>query len=115
MGTWTVAERLMIFITETDRLDHQSLAERLVHEAHRHGLAGATAFRGFLSWGPGAHFHANRVLDLSNDLPVMVTVVDEPARIEAFAELAENLLERADCGALLTRESLQARQIGHRA
>ena len=110
MAEWFTAERLCIRITETDRIDHQNLAERLVQEAHRHGLSGASVSRGFMSWGPGAHFHTSHVLDLGNDLPVCVELVDRSEQIESFVPLLTELLERAGCGALVTRDCLDAIQ-----
>jgi len=88
------ARRLMIFIGEEDRYDHRPLATEIVHRAHQMGLAGATVVRGIEGFGASNHVHTTRILSLSNDLPIVIVVVDDPERIDAFvAELDELVTE----------------------
>lgn len=75
---------LRIFIGESDRRDGRPLHEVLVEEARRRGLAGATVVRGFLGFGANSRIHTSKVLRLSEDLPVVVEIVDREDRIEAF-------------------------------
>ena len=102
------ARRLRIILNETDKLGHRSLAEQIVHEAHAAGLSGATVVRGILSYGASAHFHASRVLDLANDLPVVIEIIDEEAKIDQFVPMVDKLFERAACGGIITREGIEA-------
>jgi hypothetical protein len=77
-------ELLRIFISERDRHGGRPLHEAIVLEARRAGLAGATVLRGILGFGAGSRLHASKILELSEDLPLVVEIVDRPERIEAF-------------------------------
>jgi PII-like signaling protein len=88
------ARRLTIFIGEEDRYDHKPLATEIVHRAQQAGLAGATVVRGVEGFGASHHMHTTRILSLSNDLPIIVLIVDEPERIDGFmAQLDELITE----------------------
>jgi len=78
------ARRLMVFIGESDAFDHKPLATEIVHRAQQAGLAGATVLRGVEGFGASNHVHTTRVLSLSNDLPIVVVIVDAAERIDAF-------------------------------
>ncbi|MEJ2288571.1 MAG: DUF190 domain-containing protein [Deinococcales bacterium] len=75
---------LRIFIGESDRVDHRALHEVIVERARQRGLAGATVLRGFLGFGANSRIHTSKVLRLSEDLPVVVEIVDAEEKIEAF-------------------------------
>jgi uncharacterized protein len=75
---------LRIFIGESDRVDHRALHEVIVERARKRGLAGATVLRGFLGFGANSRIHTSKVLRLSEDLPVVVEIVDAEEKIEAF-------------------------------
>lgn len=78
------ASLLRIFIGESDKADGRPLCEVIVEEARKQGLAGATALRGFLGFGANSRIHTSKVLRLSEDLPVVVEIVDEEKKIDAF-------------------------------
>ncbi len=78
------AEILRIFIGESDRYEGRPLYEAIVNEARGRGMAGATVLRGVLSFGVHSRIHTTKVLRLSEDLPMVVEIVDKPERIEAF-------------------------------
>ncbi|MBN1591170.1 MAG: DUF190 domain-containing protein [Pirellulales bacterium] len=78
------ASLLRIFIGESDKVGGKPLYEVLVEEARRRGLAGTTVVRGFLGFGASSRIHTSKVLRLSEDLPVVVEIVDTEERIEAF-------------------------------
>ncbi len=84
--------RLSIFIGEADRHDHKSLATEIVHRAQQSGLAGATVVRGVEGFGSSNALHTTRLLSLSNDLPIVVLIVDERQRIEAFLPQLDELI-----------------------
>lgn len=86
------ARRLSIFIGESDRHDHKSLATEIVHRAQQAGLAGATVLRGVEGFGSSNALHTTRILRLSNDLPLVVLIVDEPERIDAFLPQLDELV-----------------------
>lgn len=88
------AKRLSVYIGESDRHQHKPLYSEIVHRAHRAGLAGATVLRGIEGFGASQHVHTTRLLSLSEDLPVVIIIVDEAERIEQFAlELDELISE----------------------
>ena len=88
------ARRLTIFIGEEDRYDHKPLATEIVHRAQQAGLAGATVVRGIEGFGASNHVHTTRILSLSNDLPIVIVIVDDAERVDAFiAELDELVTE----------------------
>lgn len=85
---------LRIFIGESDKRDGRSLHEVIVETARRRGLAGATVLRGFLGFGANSRIHTSKILRLSEDLPVVVEIVDAEEKIEAFLpELDAMILE----------------------
>jgi PII-like signaling protein len=98
---------LRIFVGESDKTDGQPLYEWLVTQARAHGLAGATVLRGLM--GFGAHskiIHTFKIERLSEDLPIVVEIVDSQAKIESFLEFAERHIRR---GMLATIERVQVR------
>lgn len=78
------AELLRIFVGESDKRGTRPLYEVIVEEARRRGLAGATVLRGTLGYGANSRIHTAKVLRLSEDLPMVIEIVDAPERIAAF-------------------------------
>lgn len=78
------AKLLRIFIGESDLYRHRPLYEVIVEEARKRGLAGATVLRGILGFGANSRIHTSKILRLSEDLPVVVEIVDTEDKIEAF-------------------------------
>ena len=75
---------LRIFIGESDRRDGRPLYELIVEEARRRGLAGATVLRGVMGFGANSRIHTTKILRLSEDLPVVIEIVDEADKINAL-------------------------------
>lgn len=85
-----LAMRASIFIGEDDVWHHKPLYHEIVKRAHAVGLAGATVLRGQEGFGTSSVVHTARLLDLTENLPVVVMIVDAEERIRAFlAELDE--------------------------
>jgi uncharacterized protein len=78
------AKRLRIYIGESDRWHGQALYTAIVQEARKAGMAGATVLRGIEGFGAASRIHTARILRLSEDLPILVELVDTPARLDAF-------------------------------
>ena len=85
-------QRLTIYIGESDRHGHTPLATEIVHRAHAAGMAGASVFRGVEGYGASNHIHTTRILSLSDDLPIAIVIVDEPAAITAFLPQLDELI-----------------------
>lgn len=103
------AERLSVYIGESDQRQGRPLFEVIVEEARRQGLAGATALRGVCGFGANSRMHTARILRLSADLPVVVEIVDTAERIEAFLPFVKDLLKEG----LVVRESVQVMVYRH--
>lgn len=78
------ADLLRIFIGEADHYGHRPLYEAIVEEARKRGLAGATVIRGLMGFGKASLIHTAKILRLSEDLPLVIEIVDTTERIEAF-------------------------------
>jgi len=85
-------KRLTIFVGESDRQGHTPLATEIVQRAHAAGLAGASVFRGVEGYGASNHIHTTRILSLSDDLPMAVTIIDSDERITAFLTQLDDLV-----------------------
>jgi hypothetical protein len=96
-------ERLTIFMGETDQHRHKPLYTEIVHRAHAAGLAGATVVRGLEGYGASRHIHTTRILSLSEDLPVVVIIIDTPERIDAFLPALDELITEG----LVVREPVE--------
>jgi PII-like signaling protein len=75
---------LRIYIGELDKWHHVPLYEAIVLKARERGLAGATVLRGPMGFGAHSHLHTAKILRLSEDLPVLIEIVDKEERITAF-------------------------------
>jgi PII-like signaling protein len=98
---------LRIFIGESDKLGHRPLYEAIVKRARESGLAGATVLKGVLGYGATARIRTAKILDLSADLPMVIEIVDEAARVEAFQHELSAWFEQANCGGLVTLENIR--------
>jgi hypothetical protein len=97
---------LRIFIGELDKVDGRPLHEAILHAAHAQGVAGVTVLRGVAAYGASSRVHTARVLRLSEDLPIVVEIVDSEQRIEDFLRTLDGLLEQAGGGGLITLEAV---------
>lgn len=82
---------LRVFIGESDRSDGRPTYEAIVLGAREHGLAGATVLRGPMGFGRSSLLHTASILRLSEDLPIVIEIVDEEERIESFLPVLEKL------------------------
>lgn len=87
------AKLLRVFIGEDDKYDGRLLYELIVEKARKEGLAGATVYRGILGFGANSRVHTTKVLRLSEDLPVVVEIVDAPEKIEAFLPWLDEVIQ----------------------
>jgi uncharacterized protein len=87
------AKLLRIFIGESDKHGGRPLYEIIVEMARKQGLAGATVLRGVLGFGADSRLHTSKVLRLSEDLPIVIELVDGPERIDGFLPLIDPLIE----------------------
>jgi PII-like signaling protein len=81
---------LRIFIGENDKQEGLPLYEWIVRQAREQGLAGATVLRGLEGFGAHSRLHTAKILRLSNDLPIVIEIVDTEEKIEAFLPLIDS-------------------------
>lgn len=102
------ATLLRIFLGESDRDDGKPLYESLVLKARKMHLAGATVLRGPMGFGQSSRLHTAKILQLSEDLPMVVEVVDVEHKIMAFLAAVEPILESC----LVTLEKVRVLRYG---
>ncbi|MFO1073845.1 MAG: DUF190 domain-containing protein [Geminicoccaceae bacterium] len=83
---------LRIFVGERDRAGGRPVHEAIVERARAQRLAGATVLRGPMGFGRSAHVHRAALLELSEDLPIVIEIVDAEAKIQAFLPELERLM-----------------------
>jgi uncharacterized protein len=94
---------LRIFIGESDRYHGKPLYQAIVERARERGLAGATVIRGIEGFGADSRLHTARILRLSEDLPVLIEIVDFEERIAEFLPTVDEMVEEG----LLTMETVE--------
>lgn len=97
---------LRIFVGETDKIGHQLLFEAILMAAKEKGLAGGTVLKGIMSFGASSRIHVARLIELSEDLPIVIEIVDHDEKIEAFLTTVNDLFEKCGKGGLITVEKV---------
>lgn len=85
------ATRLSVFIGEDDVWHHAPLFHEIVRRAREAGLAGASVFHGIEGFGANAAIHTSRILSVSDDLPILIVIVDEEEKIRRFLPQLDDL------------------------
>ncbi len=101
---------LRIFLGESDRCEHRPLYEAIVLKARELHMSGATVLRGPMGFGPSSRLHTAKILRLSEDLPMVVEIVDSPEKIDAFLPVLDAMMGSG----LITIEKVTVLQYGHR-
>ncbi len=94
---------LRIFVGESDQYQGRPLYEAIVHQARAAGLAGATVLRGTLGYGAHSRIHTAKILRLSEDLPMVIEIVDREERIREFLPILDQMIPEG----LITLEKVQ--------
>lgn len=84
---------LRIFIGESDRFEGKPLYEAIVYLARKKGLAGATVLKGIEGFGAHSRMHTQKLLRLSQDLPIVVEIVDDKEKIDSFLPLLDEMIK----------------------
>jgi PII-like signaling protein len=99
---------LRIFIGENDKFEGLPLYEAIVLKAREMHVAGATVLRGSMGYGHSSRLHTTKILRLSEDLPLIVEIVDEESKIGAFLPVLDSMMKSG----LVTLEKVQVLQYG---
>jgi PII-like signaling protein len=94
---------LRLFIGESDTWHGKPLYKAIVERVRREGLAGATVLRGIEGFGADSHLHTSRILRLSEDLPVVIEIVDTPEQIDRVVPILDEMVGEG----MLTLERVQ--------
>jgi PII-like signaling protein len=99
---------LRVFLGEMDKADHKPLYEVIIARAREMGLAGATVVRGLEGFGARSRvIHTAKILRLSEDLPIVVEIVDTVENITKFLPVIDELFEKTGCGGMVTLEQVE--------
>ncbi|MGH9456187.1 MAG: DUF190 domain-containing protein [Thermoanaerobaculia bacterium] len=99
---------LRVFIGESDRHGHQPLARAILERLREEGIAGATVLHGVAGFGAHSIIHSGHILRLSEDLPVIIEVVDARDQIERVLPLLDEMIVEG----LITTENVHVRRYG---
>jgi PII-like signaling protein len=99
---------LRIFIGEDDKFKGSPLYEAIVTKAREMHLAGATVLRGPLGFGASSRLHTTKILRLSEDLPLVIEIVDSEDKIDGFLPVLDGMMSSG----LITLEKVQVLQYG---
>lgn len=97
---------LRIFLGEVDKIGHQLLYEAILLAAKEKGMAGGTVLKGIMSFGASTRIHVARLIELSEDLPIVVEIVDRAEKIDSFIPIVNDLFEKCGRGGLITVEKV---------
>jgi uncharacterized protein len=99
---------LRIFIGDDARFDHRPLYEAIVATAREQHLAGATVLRGPMGYGHTSELHTTKILNLAENLPVVIEIVDTQEKIDRFLPALNGMMSSG----LVTLEKVQVLQYG---
>jgi uncharacterized protein len=100
---------LRIFVGESDRFEGRPLYEAIVLKAREAGLAGATVLRSPMGYGANSRLHTAKILRLSDDLPMVIEIVDEESKINGFLTVLDGMMG----GGLVTLEKIKVIHYRH--
>lgn len=89
----TEATKLAIYIGDSDRSGHKPLYHAIIELLRQEGIAGATVLHGIEGYGTARHIHTAKILDLSQDLPVVIIAIDRAEKIEAIFPKVEAMVQ----------------------
>ena len=97
---------LRIFAGESDHIGHDLLYEKILFSAKENGLAGGTVLKGIMSFGASSHVHRARLIELSEDLPIVIEIIDKAEKIDDFIIIVNDFFEKCGKGGLITVENV---------
>ncbi|MDI3533834.1 MAG: uncharacterized protein PWQ82_199 [Thermosediminibacterales bacterium] len=84
---------LKIFIGENDKYRGKPLFDAIVQRLQKEGLAGATVIKGIEGYGANSRIHTSKILRLSEDLPIVIEVIDKEDRIEKIIPILDEMVK----------------------
>lgn len=97
---------LKIYVGESDKINGRVLFEEIVFEARNAGLAGATVYKGIMSYGASHSIHTMKIFALSNDLPVVIEIIDNIEKLDQFTKTVNKIMDASKRGGMVTFQEL---------
>lgn len=97
---------LKIYVGDSDKVGGRRLSEEIVFKARKEGIAGATVFKGVMSFGASHSIHTLKIFALSNDLPVLIEIIDNIEKLDKFVIKVNELLDQSKKGGLITFQEI---------
>lgn len=107
MENQSQGKKLKIYLGESDKSGGKLLYEVITLKARSMGLSGATVFKAVMGFGAKSHLHTSKILRLSEDLPIIIEIIDNEAKINDFLPQVEEIIDAAKCGVLITLEDVE--------
>ena len=92
---------LKIYMGETDKVHGRPLYEEIVFEARKAGMAGATVYKGIMSFGASHSIHTMKIFALSGDIPVIIEIADSVEKLDEFTTRVNELMDLGKKGGLV--------------
>jgi uncharacterized protein len=103
---------LRIFLGESDRWEHRPLYEAIVLKARELHMAGATVLRGPMGFGASSRLHTAKLERLSEDLPLIVEIVDSKEKVDGFLPVLDGMIDHSKSSGLVTWENVRVMRYG---
>lgn len=97
---------LKVYTGESDRIKGRPLYEEIVFEARSAGLAGATVYKGILSFGASHSIHTMKIFALSGDMPIIIEIVDNMGLLKNFLTVIDKLMDECGKGGMVTLQHI---------
>jgi hypothetical protein len=97
---------LKIYLGEGDKINGRLLFEEIVFEARNEGMAGATVYKGLMSFGASHSIHTMKIFALSSDLPIIIEIIDSIEKLDEFIPKINKLMDKSQKGGLITFQEL---------
>ncbi len=97
---------LKIYVGDSDKIQGQPLYEKIIFEAREAGMAGATVYKGMMSFGASHSIHTLKIFALSSDMPVIIEIIDNTEKLDEFAHRLNELMNQCRKGNLITFQEI---------
>ena len=98
---------MKIYLGESDRIWGRPLYEEIIFEARKNGLAGATAYKGIMSFGASHSIHTMKIFALSTDMPIIIEIIDTHEKIVEFQEVLNQMMDKSEKGGMVFIQDLE--------
>ncbi len=107
------AKKLKIIVGEDDVVYRRPLFEAILFAAKKYKVAGATVYKGIMSFGAGSLNNNSKVFTMSDDKPVVIEIIDREERIADFSEVIKDLLKKSHSGGIIYVEDVNVILYSH--